>query len=207
MLKAPFFRRMDCEILERRPLYQGFFRMDQVRLRHRLYAGAWSPVLVRELFVRRDAVAVVLYDPARDAVVLIEQFRVGALLDPCSPWLVELVAGIVEAGESEADVARREALEEAGVVVDALEKIGSVHLSPGGTEETLHILCGLVDSRGIGGIHGLAEEGEDIRVQVVEREQAYQAVVNGRVNNAGSVIGLQWLQLNAARLQAQWREE
>jgi len=205
VLRSPSYRFVDLEIVERRTLYQGFFSLQQVQVRHRLFAGGWSPLLTRELFIRDDAVAVLLYDPRCDAVVLIEQFRVGALRDPRSPWLVELVAGIVEPGETDADVARREALEETGVAVGALEKIGSVHLSPGGTEETIHILCGLVDVSGVGGIHGLADEGEDIRALVVEREEAYQGVVNGRINNAATVIGLQWLQLNAARLREQWR--
>src|SRR5512143_2878914 len=104
----------DIEIVERRIGYRGYFRLDVYRLRHRLHEGGWSDVISREVLERGHAAAALLYDPARDAVVMIEQFRVGALAAGRAPWLCELVAGIIETGETPIDVARREALEEAG---------------------------------------------------------------------------------------------
>lgn len=194
----------DVAVEQRESLYEGFFRMERLRLRHALFEGGQSSLLTRELFVRDDAVCVLLYDAARDAVVLIEQFRVGALDDAHSPWLLELVAGIVEPGESDAEVARREAREEAGAELGRLERICRYHVSPGGSREVIHLLCAEVDSQGLGGVHGLAQEGEDIRVLVVPREDAYQGVVDGRINNAPTIMALQWLQLNGARLRAEW---
>ena len=110
----------DVEILDKSEQYKGYFRINRYRLRHRLYAGGWSGELQRELFERGHAVGVLPYDPAADSVVLIEQFRIGALVAGMEPWLTEIVAGIIEEGEAPEEVARRETREEAG-----LEVIGS----------------------------------------------------------------------------------
>ncbi|MEH6650786.1 MAG: NUDIX domain-containing protein [Motiliproteus sp.] len=198
---SPAFDQTDVELLQRERAFDGFFKLDRLQLRHALFDGGWSEPITRELFVRDDAVCVLPYDPGADAVLLIEQFRVGALDDQRSPWLLELVAGIVEPGETPADVAHREADEEAGAKLLALEPICHYHVSPGGSNETIHLLCGLIDSRGLGGHYGLAHEGEDIRAMVVSREQAYRAVTDGTINNAATIMALQWLQLNHLRLQ------
>jgi ADP-ribose pyrophosphatase len=203
--EGPCFSLDDVEIRDRRTLYQGFFQMEKYRLRHRLIEGGWSPWLERELFVRPPAVGVLLYDPYRDAVVLVEQFRIGALQAPEGPWLLELVAGIVEPGESHEDVAHREAAEEAGVEIMDLEYICEYLSSPGGTNEQITLYCGGVDSTGVGGVEGLAEEGEDIWVQVFPREEAWKAVQENYINNASAIIALQWLQFHWQRLQEKWQ--
>ncbi|RDE24080.1 ADP-ribose diphosphatase [Motiliproteus coralliicola] len=201
---APTFSTEDIELLQTERVYDGFFKLDRVQLRHRLFDGGWSDPLTRELFVRDDAVCLLPYDPVRDQVLLIEQFRVGALQDPSSPWLLELVAGIVEPGETVEQVALREAEEEAGLSVQRLEPICCYHVSPGGSQEQIHLLCGQIDSRDQGGIFGLAHEGEDIRALVVSRKEAFAAVTEGRINNAATLIALQWLQMNHQRLQQLW---
>lgn len=169
-----------------------------------MFDGGWSNPLTRELFIRDDAVCLLPYDPVRDQVLLIEQFRIGALQDARSPWLLELVAGIVEPGETVEQVAQREAQEEAGLAVQRLEPICCYHVSPGGSQEQIHLLCGQIDSYNQGGIFGLADEGEDIRALVVSREAAFAAVTEGRINNAATLIALQWLQLNHQRLKQTW---
>lgn len=198
---SPAFDQGSVELLQRERAFDGFFKLDRLQLRHALFDGGWSEPITRELFVRDDAVCVLPYDPGADTVLLIEQFRVGALEDQRSPWLLELVAGIVEPGETPADVAHREADEEAGAKLLALASICSYHVSPGGSKEMIHLLCGLIDSCELGGHYGLAHEGEDIRAMVVSREQAYQAVCDGVINNAATIMALQWLQLNHQRLQ------
>jgi ADP-ribose pyrophosphatase len=105
------------EVLSRETAYRGFFSLEKLTLRHGLFGGGMSPPITRELIEKGDVSAVLLYDPALDRVVLIEQFRVGALRDPDGPWMMEVVAGLIEAGESAEDVARREAMEEAGCAV------------------------------------------------------------------------------------------
>lgn len=194
----------DVEVLSRETVFKRFLRIDTLTLRHKLYEGGWNEPLVRELFVRDQAVFVLLFDPWLDTVTLVEQFRVGALNDGVSPWLLELVAGMLEAGESNTDVAKREAMEEAGAEILDLEPICQYHVSPGGSQEYVHVFCGKVDSSKLGGIHGLPEEGENIKVVVLDREDAYRLVVNGRINNAATIIALQWLALNHSRIREQW---
>ncbi|MGZ8216881.1 NUDIX domain-containing protein [Methylomagnum sp.] len=190
----------DFEIIAETPLYRGFFNLSRIRLRHTLFGGGWSEPLDRELFHRGRCVGVVLYDPKADRVVLIEQFRIGALCVKDDPWLLEIVAGAVEDGESHEAVARREALEEAGCEIRELIRVGEFFTTPGACAERLTLFCGLVDSSGVGGVHGLAEEQEDIRASVVDFTEAMAWVEEGLIDSAIPIVGLQWLALNRERL-------
>ena len=194
----------DVEVLQRETCFKGFYRLDRLHLRHRQFAGGMGPQLSRELFVRHDAVCVLPYDPQRDNVVLIEQFRVGALEKSANPWLIELVAGLIDKDEEPEEVARREAVEEADLTLTSLWPITTYFPSPGGSDERVYLYAGRCDSEGAGGVHGLAEEGEDIRVHVWPLEDALQAVRDGRINNAASIIALQWLALNRAEVRGLW---
>ena len=195
----------DVEVLERAIPYDGYFRIEVYRLRHRRFGGGWTEVMTRELFERGHAAVVLPYDPARDRVVLIEQFRIGAYAAGLGPWMIEAVAGIVEPGETPEEVVRREALEEAGCTIGALEAIGTVMPSPGGSSEMLHLYCGRVDSEGVGGLHGLAHEHEDIRAFTLPLDAALERLAGGGIVNANAVMTLQWLALNRARLKKLWR--
>ena len=192
------------EVLEKSTPFKGYFQVDTYRLRHRKFKGGWTRALTLELFERGHAAAVLLYDPERDAVVLIEQFRVGAYAAGREPWLIEIVAGIIEDGEDAAQVVRREAVEEAGCEILDLVPIGTVLPTPGGSSETLAFYCGRVDSRGAGGIHGLDHEGEDIRVLVLPAAKALSRVMAAECSNANAVIALQWLALNKDELRRRW---
>ncbi|ATA25603.1 ADP-ribose diphosphatase [Brenneria goodwinii] len=198
------FNKDDVEIIAREELYKGFFSLVRYRFRHRLFNGEMSDEVSREIFERGHAVVLLPYDPVRDEVVLVEQIRIAAYDSSVSPWLLELVAGMIEPGESLEDVARREAQEEAGLVVGRCQPIVNYLASPGGTSERLAVMVGEVDTRTAAGIHGLAEENEDIRVHVVSREQSYQWVEEGIIDNAASVIALQWLALHHEKLRNEW---
>ncbi|MBQ0213287.1 ADP-ribose diphosphatase [Proteus vulgaris] len=201
----PFlYGREDVKLLSQRDLYKGFFRMTEYRFKHRLFEGGWSEEVKREVFERGNAGVLLAYDPKRDEVVLIEQIRIPAYETSETPWLLEVIAGMVEQGESPEDVVRREAQEEAGVIVGRCEPIISYLSSPGGTSERMHVYVGEVDATTAKGIHGLACENEDIRVHVVNREQAYRWVEEGVIDNAASVIALQWLQLHHIALRERW---
>ncbi|HDC4268686.1 ADP-ribose diphosphatase [Enterobacter kobei] len=200
------FAKNDVEIIARETLYSGFFSMDLYRFRHRLFNGEMSGEIRREIFERRHAAVLLPFDPVRDEVVLVEQIRIAAYDVSESPWLLEMVAGMIEEGETVEDVARREALEEAGLVVGRTKPVLSYLASPGGTSERLSIMVGEVDATTAEGIHGLADENEDIRVHVVSREQAYQWVEEGKIDNAASVIALQWLQLHYQTLRNEWKK-
>lgn len=197
-------QRDDVEVIAREACFSGFYKLDRLRLRHRQFAGGMGPTLTRELFVRHDAVCVLPYDPQRDCVVLIEQFRVGALDKSSNPWLLELVAGLIDKDEEPEEVARREAIEEANLQLTSLWPITQYYTSPGGSDERVHLFVGRCSSEGAGGVHGLAEEGEDIRVQVMPLEDALAAVRDGRIDNAASIIALQWLALNRDEVRGMW---
>ncbi|NNB07012.1 NUDIX domain-containing protein [Pseudomonas fragi] len=192
------------EIVKRENGYQGFYKLDRVHLRHELFAGGMSREISREVFVRHDAVCVLPYDPQRDEVVLIEQFRVGALGKTETPWLIELVAGLIDKAEVPEEVAHREGEEEAGLTFSSLWPITRYFPSPGGSTEFVHLYLGRCSSEGVGGLHGLEEEAEDIRVTVWAYEDALQALRDGRISNAASIIALQWLALNRAEVRGLW---
>lgn len=202
--KKNTFDRNDVEILSQRSLYKGFFKANSYRFKHRLFAGGWSQELEREVFERGHAAAVLLYDLPRDALVLVEQFRFGALETCDNPWLLEMVAGIIEPGEVAAEVVRREALEEAGVTAGKMMPMLSYLASPGGSTEKLDLFLAEVDSAQASGLHGLANEGEDIRVQVISRTDAMVLLRQGVINNAATVIALQWLALNLEQVKDEW---
>ena len=208
MSEIQYFSQQDIEILGEQTLYEGFFTLKRIQFKHKLFSGGESGVVTRELLIKGAASAVIAYDPKEDSVILVEQVRIGAAYYPeshRSPWLLELIAGMVEKREKPEEVALRESEEEAGIQVKNLTHCLSVWDSPGGTVERIHLFAGEVDSSQAKGIHGLAEENEDIRVHVVKREQAYQWMCEGKIDNGIAVIGLQWLQLNYAQLQQSWK--
>lgn len=180
-------------------LFEKYFRLEEFHISHELYAGGESSIFTREIFERGAVVAVLPYDPQRRKVVLIEQFRAGAAIKEVTPWLIECVAGVIEQGETEQQVALRECEEEAGCTIDRLEPICNYYVSPGGTTEHCSLFCGLVDSEGVGGIHGLANENEDIRVMLVDADEAYAWLREGRIKSSATIIALQWLELNESR--------
>jgi ADP-ribose pyrophosphatase len=193
--------RGDVEIFNVETAYDGFFKLDIYDFRYRRFDGAWSRRLQREVFQRGPTAAILLYDPVRDAVILVEQMRTPAINDPSGPWLLEAVAGIIDPGETAESVVRREAEEEAGVTVRDVVPLFDSLLSPGGCTERISMFVGLVDSKGVGGVHGLDHEDEDIRVVVWPFDQAF-AEIGGKIVTAPAMICLQWLAMNRDRLRA-----
>jgi ADP-ribose diphosphatase len=199
---APTDRRV--EVIERTVVFQGYFRLVRYRLRHRLFDGGMSGELTRELFDRGHAAVVLPYDPVREEVVLVEQFRLGALEPEGDPWLLEPVAGIIEPGEEAPEVARREALEEAGLELLDLVPVGSYFPSPGASSEICAAYVARIDARGAGGLFGLADHGEDVKAHVVPLASALAWLEDGRIRVASTLITLQWLALNRTTLRARW---
>lgn len=197
----------DVEIVSKTRSYDGFLKVDVYRLRHRTFGGGWSPVLTREMMERSHAVCAVPYDPTRDRVVLIEQFRVGAFAAGEAPWMVECVAGMRALDEDPASVVRREIREETGLDTLDLVPAGRAMASPGGTSETVEMFIARVDSRGAEGVHGLAHEGEDIRVFSEDFQDAFASFFDGRrIGSSFTVMTLQWLALNRTGLRARWEK-
>ncbi len=174
-------------------LYKGFFQAVRFHFRHTLFRGGESQTVAREAFIRTPAAAALLYDDKLDKVVLVEQFRVGAMAAKDEPWMLEVVAGIAESGEKPEDVIKREAIEESACTITKLIPIFAYYPSPGACSEVIHLYCGLTDSSTAGGIHGLESENEDIRVHVMTAEDALAMLDEGKINNATTIIALQWL--------------
>jgi len=198
---------MKWSVISKEILYSGFFRLVGFELKHDLFEGGDSPVLRRELLDRGRAAAVLPYDPLRDEVVLIEQFRIGAGDDPSGPWVIEIIAGLQEVEESAEQVIHREAEEEAGCKVSDLISIHQYYSSPGSSNEQIHIYFARTETVGLGGIHGIDEEGEDIRVHVVSSDTAFEWLDTGRIDSALPIIALQWFRLNRDRIRRQWLAE
>ena len=192
------------EILEQTSPQTGYYRIDRFRLRHSLHQGGMSPEISREVFERGHVGAVLPVDMVRGEILLIEQFRPGALAAGWEPWVLECVAGVIEEGETPEDLVRREAVEEAGCELGDLRFVYSYLTSPGASSETVHLFMGRADLSSAGGIHGLVEEGEDIRVLVVGIDEALAMLAEGRIVNAKTIIALQWLASNRAELQREW---
>lgn len=195
------------EVLDKQTVYQGFFRLEQYTLKHTLFKGGWSQPITRELFRRGNCVAVLLYDPDRDEVVLIEQFRVGAVHQPQRAWLIEIVAGAIEEGETAEEVAYREAVEEAGCEIKELLEIQQFYTTPGGCSERITLFCGRVDSSAVGGVHGLVEEDEDIHVTAVKFADVFQMLEDGLIESGIPIIAIQWLYIHRDKLKTRWLEQ
>jgi len=194
----------DVEVLSRSVPHAGFLTVQHYRLRHRLFDGGWTPPLDREVCLRGAAAGLLPYDPERDAVVLVEQFRMGPYVAGEPPWMTEIVAGVIEPGETPEAVAARECIEESGCTVRALLPITRYFPSPGGLAEHVHLFCGRVDSRQAGAVGGLAREHEDIRVHIVPWRAARAGLARGAYSNAATLLALQWLALHRARVRRAW---
>ncbi len=200
----PSFHSSDVKILDQNTVFQGFFRVDSYKVKHRLFNGGWSSEVKRELFERGHAVIVLPYDVKNDSLVLIEQFRIGALQNPNGPWLLEAIAGMIEAGETVEQVAMRESEEEAGLKLTEFWPMLSYQSSPGGSTERIHLVLARLKDKVDTGVYGLASEQEDIKVHNLSRQAAMQLLQAGKIDNAATVIALQWLALNLDEVRKSW---
>ena len=199
------FTSNDVEITDIKPVYRGFFTMNQYQFKHKCFNGEWSDTVTREIFERGHAVGVLPYDPILQEFVLIEQVRIGALATSSSPWLIEIIAGMIDEGETPENVCHRESMEEAGIELDNLTKALSYLSSPGGTTERLHIFIAKTNAAKAQGIHGLDTESEDIKVHRVKENTALEWLENGHIDNAAAIIALQWFFMHKTQLLEQWQ--
>lgn len=188
------------QVIERATMHDGYASVERVKLRHRLFAGGWSKPVTREVVRRGHAVGVLPYDPVRDEVVLIRQFRIGAWGDGRDPWLVETVAGIIDEGETAEQVARRETLEECGCTLSDLHRVCDYLASPGVMTECITLFCGITETAGAGGIHGLGDEGEDIQAFVAPFDEVWADIHAGRIVDAKLMLVMNWIGHNRESL-------
>jgi ADP-ribose pyrophosphatase len=193
-------------VLLREILFQGYFRVERLHLQHDRFDGSPSRVFTREIFHRSPQVAgVLLFDPQHDKVVLVEQFRTApADAGATDPWMTEIVLGMVDAGETPEQAARREAVEEAGCEVTALHPIAGYYSSPGGTSEYIHLFVGRINAPAEGGVFGVDSENEDIRVHVMEATRAISLLYAKKIHDAQTLIALQWFAMHHTDLRSRW---
>lgn len=176
--------------------WDGFLKLDQYQLNYPTFDGGQTATVSREVLVRGVAVAALPYDPVTDQILLIEQFRIGAFHAEANPWVVEIVAGMMDVdGESPAQTLQRELSEEAGIAGAELEHIVDYFPSPGGSDEQIKLYLARCDLSGLetGQVFGLASETEDIRVHKIPRQDWPQWMAQGRLNNAATLLALMWL--------------
>jgi ADP-ribose pyrophosphatase len=203
---APDRRPEGVEIVERGLAHDGFLGLEVLQLRHERFDGGWTPVLRRELVRQREAAVILPYDPLRDSVLLVEQFRTGALRGPAGPWLIEAPAGLIEPGETPEGLARRELQEECGLQARRVEHALDYWATPGSSSELVHVFVGEVDLADAGGLHGVAHESEDILGRVLKASEAFEWLDEGKIVAATGVIPLQWLRQHRPALRKRWQE-
>ena len=207
---SPISPHPDATIEDQTRAWSGRFAVDLIRFRHRRFDGAMSDARTWELWRRGSAAGLVPYDPIADQVVLIEQFRLPALVAGLPPVMVEVPAGLIEDGEDPETAMHRELHEEMRLTADRLIKIGAFLLTPGGCDEVLHLYAGRVtappaDEHGIAGLAGSEAEGEDIRTRVWPAGKAIEEALKGTFANSVTTIGLLWLGAKRLQLREEWK--
>src|SRR6516165_2930082 len=195
----------DVEIAHTQTVSGHHLRIDTFVFRNRLFSGAWSAQRNYDVLRRGRAVAIVLYDPDHDRVVLVEQFRLPALLAGSSPWQLEAAAGLIDTDETPQAVAARETHEETGLALIGEPILIQRYLpSSGNSDEGVVLFCGRVDSTAAAGVHGLPEEHEDIRVVVKTLAEVETLLDTGAIESGHTLIGLYWLLRHREHLRRVW---
>ncbi|MGO1117403.1 NUDIX domain-containing protein [Rhodovibrionaceae bacterium A322] len=203
--QATPFTENDVEIQSREVVFQGFFRMAQYDIRHRLFSGGWSNSLNREVLERNDCIALLPYDPHLDRIVLIEQFRLAAHLAGGPAWQLEIVAGIIDQEATAQEIALKETKEETGLAVQNIDRICRYMPSAGGCLESIDLFVGQVDCRDVAEFHGVPEEGEDIRAVTLSTDEAFDLIDRGQIQHSAALIALLWLKNERDALREKWR--
>ncbi|WP_366654392.1 NUDIX domain-containing protein [Fodinicurvata sp. EGI_FJ10296] len=192
------------ELVGRDRIHDGFVKLDKIMIRHSRFDGTMSKPLEREVIIRRPAAAVLPYDPLRDRIILIEQFRPAPYLVEGPSWMIELVAGLIDPGESPEQTVRREALEEAGLTIGRLARIGAFYSSQGACTEKVTCFCGEVDSTRAEGLFGAKNEDEDIRAYSVPADRFVDEALSGKLDNATALVCGLWFAAMRARGSGIW---
>lgn len=197
------------KILEQKIVFTGYHRLEVCHFQPKsLHGEKWMAAMSREIFRSGPVASALLYCPESDEVLLNEQFRGGAFLAGAeNPWLIECCAGGIDAGETPEQAVRREALEETGAEILALEPIGTVFTSPGCLDEEFFLFCGRIAKPQAGKILGLIEEGEEIKTHLLSSAEAIALLDAGKITNVTTALCLQWFARNRDKIRKKWLEE
>jgi ADP-ribose pyrophosphatase len=192
---------MKVRMIDKETVYDGWMKVSNCTFQLFFQDGSTSSRFSREVIERGHAVAVLPYDPNTNEVLLVEQFRPGAFVANCSPIIHELIAGMIENGESASDVAHRETIEEAGLVINEFTPIVKYLNSPGGSSETVQLFYAKADlSNYEPGYFGLKHENEYIKSYKTSLNHAATMIEDGLIINAMTIIAIQWLLLNKGNI-------
>lgn len=197
-------KQLKFEIIEKENLYHGFFQLNRYHIRHQLFGGGWTETFQREMFERGHAAGALLLDPNSETLVLVEQFRAGAVETEINPWMIEPIAGMIEVNENPEQVVKRESIEESGCNIIKLQKITSYLASAGGTTEKVWLFLGKVDANQAPEYAGLSSEHEDIKIHKLPVTKVFEQLDKGQFKNAMLLISLQWLKLNWHKKEQFW---
>ena len=201
ILQHATYNKKDFEITQREYLYRGFIQVEKISLRHQLFNQAeYTSSIQRELIRRKEAAGVLIYNDQQQRFALIEQFRVGAIDDPVSPWQLEIIAGVLDGDESPESCIRRESLEESGCKIEELEHLYSFYPSAGACDEIFHLYVAQAELPEQGGIFGMPDEGENIQLHILNYADLNTLFSSNRLRNAPVIMALQWLKQHIAQL-------
>lgn len=195
IIQQATYTHKDVEIQSREYAFKGFVQVEKVSLRHRLFNKTeYTTTIYRELIRRKEAAGVLIYNDQQQKFALIEQFRVGAMNDPISPWQLEIIAGVLDGDESPESCIRRESLEESGCTLEKIDLVYSFYPSAGACDEIFHLYVAQAELPDQGGIFGMPDEGENIKLHIVQYEDLNLLLQSNRLRNAAIIMALQWLQ-------------
>ena len=186
----------DVKIINNKELHSGFFKLKELTLKHKKHDGSWSNIISREIFGGAQVAAVLPYDSINKKILLIKQFRAGIIKYPVNPILTEIVAGIIDKGESPEDAAIRECKEETGCEINKLKKIYSYFPAPGSSESYYHLFLGEVNSFNGQRITGKTNEDEDILVESYDIKDVKKLLKENKIHNGLTLLAIQWFFLD-----------
>lgn len=196
------------KVISRKTIFEGFHDLEECVLQYTLDdAGTWSSHVHREVFHTGDVVSIIMYNPEKNQLLLTEQFRVGVWTSGNDPWMLEFPGGIVDEGEDAQTAARREALEESGCVISKIEPAMIFYPTPASVNETVHLFVAQFSEATDGSVHGQIDEGEHIRIRLIDLPDALALLETGKIRHGMTIIALQWLTLNHRTLKQKWLKE
>ena len=202
IIQQATYSHKNVEIQSREYAYKGLIQVEKVSLRHRLFnQNEYTAVIHRELIHRHEAAGVLIYNDQQQKFALIEQFRIGAVSDPVSPWQLEIIAGVLDGDESPESCIRRESIEESGCELNQIELLFSFYPSAGACDEIFHLYVAQAELPEEGGIFGMPDEGENIKLHIIEYSALKLLLQSTRLRNAPVIMALQWLQQHCSKLE------
>ena len=186
----------EYKINYKKKLHDGFFKLHEINFNHKKHSGKWNLEVIREVFGGAHVATVLPYDPIKKKIVLLKQFRAGALKRNHDPILIEIVAGIIDKDENPSDAAKRECIEETGCNVKKIQKIYSYYPAPGSSESYYHFFLAEIDSFEGEKIFGQEHENEDILVKAYSVDEVKKLLLNQKIINGVTIMALQWFFLN-----------